>query len=302
MKEGIIFDIKRYAIHDGPGIRTTVFFKKCPLNCWWCHNPEGISPSKELMYFEYKCIFCKTCQLVCPLNAISINERIHKINRESCNGCGICSESCPTGALRLVGRTVTCNELIEEIEKDTLLYDSSGGGVTFSGGEPLSQSAFLIEVLKECKKRYIHTALDTSGYAPGNIFESVIDYVDLFLFDIKLFDEKNHIKYTGVSNKLIKQNLSLLLEKGRGKDIILRFPVITGITDTEENIESLASFIASLKGINEIDLLPFHDICEKYQRLGKEYKMPTNQAPPEEKIKYIKNKFEKIGLFVKIGG
>ncbi|MHA1617273.1 MAG: glycyl-radical enzyme activating protein [Candidatus Njordarchaeales archaeon] len=300
--KGLIFDIKRYAIHDGPGIRTTVFMKGCPLKCWWCHNPEGISSSKDLTYFEYKCIRCKTCVKVCPVNAIAFEGEKQVIDRVACVKCGICAESCPTGALKLVGYEVTVDELMEEIQKDILLYDYSEGGVTFSGGEPLFQPLFLKEALKECKKRDIHVALDTSGYASPEVFESIIEYVDLFLYDLKLLDDEEHQKYTGVSNKIIKKNLITLMEEGRGKDVILRFPIIPGITDTEKNLNELINFVSQLKKINEIDILPFHDVSEKYNRLGMEYKMKVHKAPSEKKLDYIKEKLEEIGLLVKIGG
>jgi pyruvate formate lyase activating enzyme len=298
--EGLIFDIKRFAIHDGPGIRTTVFLKGCPLRCWWCHNPEGIRPVSEPMYFEYKCIECRTCAGVCPAGAIALENGTHYLEREKCTGCGVCSEACPTGALRLAGRVITVEGLLQELEKDVLFYDNSGGGVTFSGGEPLMQHRFLMEALRECKKRDLSTALDTSGYAAGDVFAAVLDYVDIFLFDLKLADDGEHRKYTGVSNAPIKNNLRLLAEAGRGSDVILRLPVVPGVTDTEQNIAGLLDIVLPLKGIRRIDLLPFHDVSEKYCRLGREYKMPACGAPTPERLKYIKKCFERAGFIVKI--
>ncbi|ACS89694.1 glycyl-radical enzyme activating protein [Thermococcus sibiricus] len=301
MISGIIFDIKRYAIHDGPGIRTTIFMKGCPLSCWWCHNPEGVSPKPELMYFEFKCIHCHTCVKVCPENAISFDENeTQQIDREKCTGCGVCASACPTSALRLVGRVITVEELLTEIEKDIKLYDDSGGGVTFSGGEPLSQPKFLVESLKELKKRYIHTTVDTSGYAPKEVLKQILPHTDLFLYDIKLYDSGEHEKYTGVPNDIIIENLKFLT--GQGKEVILRFPIIPGITDTDKNVKGWTNFISEIKGINEIDLLPFHDVSEKFRRIGREYKMTIHHRPPDEILKWIKEEFESIGLRVKIGG
>jgi len=301
--EGLIFDIKRYAIHDGPGIRTTVFMKGCPLRCWWCHNPEGQILGFEIMYLEYKCIHCHTCEQVCPENAIYFDEdEMQHFNRNKCTYCSICTDNCPTGALEFVGRKISVDELLEEVERDITLYDSSGGGVTFSGGEPLMQPIFLRESLKKLKERYIHTALDTSGYASWDVLKSVMDYVDIFLYDLKLYDDYEHKLYTGVSNKIIKGNLMNLVQSGRGKDVILRMAVIPGITDTERNIEGWKSFIQKLRDVEEIDLLPYHDVSEKFRRLGKEYKMKVHESPESEKMEEIKEKFEEIGLRVKIGG
>ena len=301
--EGVIFDIKRYAIHDGPGIRTTVFMKGCPLRCIWCHNPESQLMNFEIMYLEYKCIHCHTCVMVCPEKVIYFDEGENQhFNRKGCTYCGLCTDNCPTGALEFVGRKITVEELIIEIEKDMTLFDSSGGGVTFSGGEPLMQPKFLRESLKRLRERYVHTALDTSGYASRDVLKSIMDYVNIFLYDIKLYDEKEHIKYTGFSNAVIKENLRFLVESGRGRDIILRFPVIPTITDTDENIQGWISFIRELKGIEEIDLLPYHDVSEKFKRLGKEYRMKVHHSPTDERMKEIKEKFEEIGLRVKRGG
>jgi pyruvate formate lyase activating enzyme len=299
MASGSIFNISRYAVHDGPGIRTTVFLKGCPLRCWWCHNPEGVSQERSLMFFEYKCILCKTCAGVCPAGAFSFANNLHHLDRTSCNNCGLCSETCPTEALSHAGRMIAVTELMQEIEKDVLLYDNSGGGVTFSGGEPLLQHLFLNEALTECKNRDLRTVLDTSGYASEAVLSSVLDRVDVILYDLKLADEEEHRKYTGVSNNPIKENLRMLADRGRGRDVILRFPVIPGITDTQKNVDALVEFISTLKGINEIDLLLFHDVSEKYHRLGMEYQMPVRQAPAPSKIKYIKERFESIGLYVK---
>jgi len=190
--KGFIFDISRFTVHDGPGIRTTVFLKGCPLKCWWCHNPEGISQESVLMFFEFKCIKCNTCLHKCPKDAISF-ENLRRIDREKCNNCGLCSEHCPTGAIRQVGTSMTVDVLMSQIERDILLYDNSDGGVTFSGGEPLLQHNFLKEVLQECKKKDIHTVLDTSGYSSREVFSSIMNYVDLFLFDLKLAEEAEMI-------------------------------------------------------------------------------------------------------------
>jgi len=296
---GLIFDVQRYSIHDGPGIRTTVFFKGCPLRCWWCHNPEGIDSGKELMYFEYKCLHCGTCANVCPMGAIEFDGS-PMVSRHLCIACGNCSTACPSDALRLVGREYTVDELMKEIERDVLYFDNSDGGVTFSGGEPLYQHEFLLEVLKECKKRDIHRTLDTSGFAPQEVLALIADHVDLFLYDLKLIDEREHIKYTGVSNAQIKENLRFLVNYGRAKDIILRFPVIPGINDTPDNVNDMVEFISTLKGLRELDLLPYHDVSEKYSRLDRDYKMTVHKSPLRERLMEIKKKFEGIGLYVKL--
>lgn len=300
--EGIVFDIMRYAIHDGPGVRTTIFMKGCPLQCWWCHNPEGISSANDLAFFDYKCIGCKTCVTACPIKAIEFDASKPVIDRHNCIRCGVCAEVCPTGALKIIGRKISLEELMSIIERDVILYDISGGGVTFSGGEPLYQPLFLKEAVKECKNRKIHVALDTSGYASLDVFKSIVEYVDLFLYDLKILDESSHRKYTGVSNDLIIKNLLYLVENGRGKNIIIRFPVIPDITDTDENLRKLLEFLRLLDGVKEVNLLPFHDVSEKYTRIGRKYLMPIHGAPSKERLIYIKEIIEKIGVRAKIGG
>jgi len=300
--KGVIFDIQRFAIHDGPGIRTLVFMKGCPLRCWWCQNPEGLSNSKSLGYFEYRCIQSKRCIPSCPTHALSFDGDRLLINRVACDECAMCVEACPSGALSIAGREIDAEELVGEIEKDILLFDNSGGGVTFSGGEPLFQPAFLRESLVQCKLRGINTALETSGYASPKVFESIIDYVDLFLFDLKLLDDEEHRKYTGVSNGMIKRNLMTLETRRREEDLTLRFPVITGINDTEKNVKEFLNFVRDLKRIKRVDLLPYHDVSEKYRRLGLDYRMKTHTAPSEERLEQIKEELERAGLVVGIRG
>jgi len=302
LSSGIIFDIQRFAIHDGPGIRTNVFMKGCPLRCWWCQNPEGISPEPQVIYFEYKCIHCHLCQDVCPLGAISVSAGdVHSIDRRVCNGCGLCAQNCPSGALKLVGRVYTVEQLIDEIRKDMIYYDSSGGGVTFTGGEPLFQPAFLRDVLSACKELGIHTAVETSGFASSDVVRSLIDKVDLFLHDVKLLDEEESRYYTGVPSGPIVRNLRLLVESGRRRDVIARFPVIPGITDTDKNLRMIRDFLSEL-GIEEIHLLPYHDVKEKYDRLGLPYKMEVRKGPSRERLDEIKRIFEEAGLKVVLYG
>jgi len=301
MKTGLIFDIKRYAIYDGPGIRTTVFFKGCPLHCPWCHNPEGQDSNPELSYNETRCLKgCTECIKICPKDALSRLNHDISIDREKCDLCGDCAPACPTQALEILGREVSVEEVMKEIEKDRVFYEESAGGVTFSGGEPLAQLEFLNSLLKQCKKKGIHTVLDTCGYAPFDDMEIIADKVDLFLYDFKLMDDEKHREATGVSNKLIIENLKKLTDKS--SKIVVRIPIIEGVNDADENITETARFIASLPDIKEISLLPYHKGGrQKYARLSKASKMDKTPSPSREKIERIKKKLECSGLKVKIG-
>ncbi|MBN1408846.1 MAG: glycyl-radical enzyme activating protein [Calditrichaceae bacterium] len=250
---GIIFDIKKYAIHDGPGIRTTVFFKGCPMQCWWCHNPE----SREI-------------NLQRTANAT-------------------------------IGKTMSVAEVMKEINKDAIFYDESGGGVTFSGGEPLIQSEFLLELLQACKQTGIHTTIDTCGYADQSAVQTVMPYTDLFLFDLKLIDEMDHLKYTGVPNIIIHENLEFILNAGR--EVHIRFPVISDITDTINNIDSMIVYLKSLPNIHKINLLPYHKIgAHKYERLGMAYKAGNIEEPAGARMQSLKKQFKNAGFDVSIGG
>jgi pyruvate formate lyase activating enzyme len=301
MKKGRMFNIEKYAIHDGPGIRTTVFFKGCPLRCWWCHNPEGQSPRSELIYRENRCIGCGECVENCTRKALSLLSQHATLNRASCNMCGICSQMCPSEALSVVGKEMSVEEMIKEIERDRVFYDESGGGATFSGGEPLLQPDFLDAILQECNERRIHTTLDTSGYASHEVIDKICGKVDLFLYDIKTMDTANHRKYTGVSNKLILQNLKRLAKNG--SNIVISLPIIPRINDDEENILRTGEFISSLPGVEQVSLLPYHRTgVDKYKSLGRPYRLNGIRPPPSQETKMIKERLEAFGLKVKMGG
>ena len=301
MVTGLIFDIKKFSIHDGPGIRTTVFFKGCPLSCWWCHNPEGQSLGREIMFRERRCIRCGACQAVCTQGAISMDGDVVSTDREKCTLCGTCVEACYAEARELVGREVTVAEVMAEIEQDVAFYDESGGGVTFSGGEPLLQRNFLLALLRACREKEIHTAVDTCGFATWETLDSLREHVDLFLYDLKSMDDARHLKSTGVSNELILGNLHRLSTLGH--DIILRVPVIPGINDDDENIRQTGAFAATLSYLNRLDVLPYHRAgTEKYHRLNKVYELPEARPPSDERMAKIVRILRGFGLQIKIGG
>lgn len=301
MTKGTVFNIQRYSVHDGPGIRTTVFLKGCPLNCWWCHNPESQSRKPELVLREARCIRCEECIRVCERQAISWQDGTISTDRAKCDDCGSCVAVCAAQAREMAGRELTVAEVVAEIERDISFYDESIGGVTFSGGEPLLQSRFLLELLRACKEREIHTAVDTSGYASTRVVESMSPYVDLFLYDLKLMDEVEHKKYTGVSNRLILRNLQRVSQQGHG--LIVRIPIIPGITDRMENIGRIAGFAASLPHLAHIEILPYHDIANsKYPRLNRVYQIPNTRPPSAEDLARIAATLRSSGLRVSIGG
>jgi pyruvate formate lyase activating enzyme len=300
IKRGIVFDIKKFAIDDGPGIRTTIFFKGCLLRCWWCHNPEGQLSAPELMYRRMRCDRCTECVRICPEKAISCLPKRMSINRNYCNLCGKCCQQCPTEALTIIGKEMSLKEVLREIDKDSIFYEESEGGVTVSGGEPLLQLDFLDALLKECKERNIHTAVDTCGYASHETIDKIRDNVDLFLYDIKIMDEKKHRKYTGVSNKPILENFKRLAENG--SSILVRFPVIPGINDGKDNITRTAEFVASCR-IKNINILPYHRAgIEKYKSLGRPYKLKKVQTPSDRNLNLIEEELEAFGLRVRVGG
>lgn len=302
MKAGIVFDIKRYAIHDGPGIRTTVFLKGCQLRCWWCHNPEGINENRELVFQESRCLDgCDECIKVCPGEAVSGTGKSIAIDREKCGLSGNCADVCPAEALKIIGMEMTAGEVIREIEKDRIFFDNSKGGVTFSGGEPLIQIDFLNELLDECGKRSIHTVVDTCGYTPFECLDRIRDRVDLFLYDLKMMDDDKHREVTGVSNRIIMENLIKLSEKK--SHIQVRIPVITGVNDSIDNLVQIAEFLKSLRNIEGISLLPFHKIgSQKYKNLDMPFKGAEVQSPSAGKIAQFKIRLEKYGFNVSVGG
>ena len=297
--KGFVFNIMRFCVHDGPGIRTTVFFKGCPLDCWWCHNPESRSSSPEMMYSSDRCMRCGSCVEACPNHAIAWNDA-PVWDRALCRLCGDCVEACPTGARQIVGRWMTVEEVLEEVKRDTAFFDESDGGVTLSGGEPLMQPEFVESLLRACRANGIHTAIETCGVTARNTLLRISELTDLFLFDLKLMDPAKHREYTGAANDFILANLQALVKKGAAT--IVRIPLIPGVNDDCENIDSAVEFLSSI-GIHRVDLLPYHEIgIEKYKRLGVEYRLRGLKPPTPAQMEQISERFKKGGFAVREGG
>jgi len=300
MAKAIVFDIKRFAVDDGPGIRTTVFFKGCPLRCVWCHSPESIKREPELVFYEKRCIRCGRCVEACPESAQEMKsdgERV--IDRGRCTNCGKCCEVCGPQALEMKGREYTTQQLFAEIQKDSVFYQESGGGVTFSGGEPTIQFNFLMGVLEKCKKESIHTALDTSGFVKWQLLCEMANCVDLFLYDLKHIDNDKHIEYTGVSNELILDNLRKLV--ALGKDILVTVPLIPGYNDSEQNLKGIMDYVKEL-GLKKVIFMPYNKSGEaKYKWLGSDFELPHLKCMDAQLYRKIDGLAKARNLTVRIG-
>ncbi|MFX1496159.1 MAG: glycyl-radical enzyme activating protein [Promethearchaeota archaeon] len=290
--KGLIFEIQKMSTEDGPGIRTTVFFKQCPLRCIWCHNPESILKIPQLEWIEHKCIGCKTCIETCKQNALTLDQEGMHIDRDKCISCGDCVKECPSTALHMFGEWWNINDLYHEIQKDKVYYQQSKGGITASGGEPTLQSDFLLKFLKKCKENDISTALDTCGFVNRNTLEKLLPFVDLVLLDIKEINSEKHKEFTGVSNKLILENAEWIVDyvKCNQKKIWIRTPIIPNYTATEENVEGIGNFI--VKKLNNIperwDLLAFNNLCTaKYERLDMNWSLKGTKLMTKAEIEFL---------------
>ena len=296
---GLVFNVMRFSLHDGPGIRTTVFLKGCPLRCWWCHNPESQSPAPEVIYFAERCVRAGDCVRACPHQALRWDDQL-VLDPLRCQRCGECASACPAGARELAGRRLTVPELLDEVAKDRVFFDESGGGVTVSGGEPLMQAAFVQAFLEACHVNRVHTVLETCGWADWHVLEKVAGSVDLFLYDLKLLDRERHRHYTGVTNDRILTNLRRLRE--RGSSIVVRVPIVPGGNDGPTDVEALSAFLTPL-GLRDIDLLPYHRIgSDKYRRLRLPYRMEGVGPPTLDRMEELATHLRNDGFRVKVGG
>ncbi len=281
MIEGIITDIQRFSIHDGPGIRTTVFLKGCNQRCFWCHNPETLSPKPELQLYLERCIACGACFERCPEGAHTLVDGEHRFDREACTGCGACAETCYARALVLIGETKSADEIVETVLRDRAFYETSGGGVTLSGGDPLLQPAFTEAILSRCHEAGLHTAVETAANVPWERIEQILPVTDLVMMDLKLMDSERHREVVGVPNERILDNARRLGQNGR--PLIVRTPVVPGINDDEATIAAIAAFAAELPSLVGYELLRFHAMAtNKYDSLGMTYQAAGLTAPTKD--------------------
>ncbi len=314
MPSGLVSHIQKYSIHDGPGIRTTVFLKGCPLHCAWCHNPENISPQPEVLSLETRCVHCGECARICPQKGTYPSDRTAASDQglertanpvltphQHSTPCGTCGEACPTGARVLMGRQMTVSEVMDEILADRLFYDGSKGGVTFSGGEPLLQFEFLQALLESCRAHGVDTTVDTCGFAPREHLLAVAPLTGLFLYDLKLLDEARHREFTGVSNALILENLQALARVHRA--IWIRVPLIPTVNDSPAEIEAMARFVASMPAVRQVNILPYHRTgIHKFSRLGQEYRLKDLVPPSPAQLQAVTAQFTARGLVARAGG
>jgi len=292
MSQGMIYNIQRMSIHDGPGLRTTVFLKGCPLRCLWCSNPESQKTTPQMLYFEAQCTGCGTCNDVCPNDAvIPLGEKFGR-DTAKCTDCGLCAESCPTKAREMSGRLMTVEEVMKEVQKDSLFYENSGGGVTFGGGEPTAGGQFFLDMLEAVHNEGFHVTVDTCGFCPAERFDKTIELADLFLFDCKHMDPEQHKKLTGQDNAIILRNMRAALSSG--KQVRIRMPLMPNMNDSEENIAAMAEFFKEFDR-NEIEIMPCHAFGKsKYLALGKSLPEVSQYTP--EQLKVVLERFARHGL------